>query len=400
MLNLLIKANNLEEIGLIFLDFWSKSDIDSFSEKNLNDLKKVLLEKNYLTLVKKITPLSRYAYNRFNLTRAIISSLPDCLIREELRFALWHRLIQHKTIGFLEKVKGNEEMENKISFLLDSLNSLLNFRRVKTKEELSKYFVVLSDLTGQLGFHIFSIISAKNSLKNNNNLVDATIFLGKAYMELGTTFANKVKNKKIKDNQASSLDYNFHKSQKTFRKALIRSNGKLKEEINSLLMSISTVVDEITIQRQKGKNTIVQIVVEDYISNRLEQVEDEIIRQYENSDIQFPTNIKVANEHKVMALEDESMDVLKNSQDNQYSNQNTLNTFKNVEKFNESVQKKPGKLFNIYNNANKIEKKPVDIEQSRPKQGTIKSDKIGYKLSLEDLQKIIKKKNEEFNKNK
>lgn len=406
MFEKLLQVTSLEEVGNLFLENWEKSDIDSLSEKNLNDFKKVLLNNNHLELVKKISPLSSYAYKRFNLTRAVISVLPEGLIREKLKFALWHRLIQHKTISFLEKVKGHAETEKKISYLLSSLSTLSNYKSISDKRDLSKYFMILSDLTGQLGFYMFSVLSAKNSVKTNPELVDATVFLGKAYLELGTAFANKTKTGKIKDHKATSLEYNFRKSEQIFKGAINSASPKLKEELNNLLMSISTVVDEITLQRDSGKNTIVQVVVEDYIQNRLEKVEDQIINYYKNSAIKFPTNIKQSEDtgqkepdiSSIFEVRKSRSDTLKpDSTENE-----TLKVFdkKIAEQEAKPLTSKPGKLFDIYKNAGKSVNNSENIEQPKVRTGRIESDKIGYKLSLEDLQKIIKKKNEELNKSK
>ena len=405
MLNKFTNISSIEEIASIVLENWNNNDLESFSDSDINYLKKYFLSINLLSLAKKMNPLDSFTYLQFrlNFSRVILSLISDKenVIYLKLKFAIWHYSVEKKIRNFLIKTSGNNTIQKKLNHLLLSLKSLSNFDKSISRRDLSAKFMILSDLTSQLGYYMFSLISIKKSVKNDPEFVDAILFLGKAHLELGNALSKKSTKNKTGRQRQGELQYNFDKSKEILKSSLSKiKNGKNKLFVNNLITSVDSVLNEISQQRKAGKNTIVQVAVEEFISKNLEKVEDLIITGFsENSSkFKFATNIveeekEKSNEQLTVNSEQFEGKIQKSKIKKQDSSTLTIVSDPNYSSGGKTVIKQTGKLFNIYDNANNISSDNNKNETKSKKQGKIKSDDIGYKLELENIlkQKINEK---------
>ena len=131
MLNKFTNINSVEEIASVILENWNNNDLESFSDSDINQLKKHLLSINLLSLAKKIDPLFSFTYLQFrlNFSRLLLSQIQDKdnVTYLKLKFAIWHYSVEKKIRNFLIKTQGNESIQKKLNHLLQSLKSLSNF---------------------------------------------------------------------------------------------------------------------------------------------------------------------------------------------------------------------------------------------------------------------------------
>lgn len=394
MLDQLRTASNIEEIAKVFLEFWENgTELDSFSAEDINEFRKILLSRNLFGLAKKLTPPEAYEFNRFNLTRAVISEInPETVMHQKLKFAVWQRLITNRTISFMAKTT-NADTQKKLNLLLVSLKSLAGLNQPLGRTELAKRFVILSDLASQLGYEMFSLIAAKKSLQTDPEYLDAAVFIGRAYLELGSAFARK--NERYGDFGAGTFQYNLQKSSEIFISALEKMSGSQRQQVSDLVASISGVLTEIERQKKQGRHAVVHVVVEDYIKDKMEKVENAIMAGYENSKVKFAANIHT--EESISQILTATASEIRSETTAQ--GDDLLTVIKELppelRRVPESqpVIPKTGKLYNIYNQQS-------EFKPETPKTGSVTSDEIGYKLKLEDILKAkIKEKNDEiFNK--
>lgn len=394
MLDQLRTASNIEEIGRIFLEYWENgTELDSFSAEDINEFRKILMARNLFGLAKKLTPPEAFEFNRFNLARAVVSEIDsETILHQKLKFAIWQRLITNRTISFMAKTT-NSETQKKLNLLLVSLKSLSGLNQPLGRTELAKRFVILSDLASQLGYEMFSLIAAKRSLQTDPEYLDAAVFVGRAYLELGSVFARK--NEKYGDFGSGTFQYNLQKSSEIFVSALEKMSGSQRQQVSELVSSISSVLTEIDRQKKQGRHAVVHIVVEDYIKDKMEKVENAIMASYENSTVKFAANIHP--EDSISQILTATASEIKSETAGQ--SDDLLTVIKELPPElrrvpdNQPVAPKTGKLFNIYNQQS-------EFKPEAPKTGSVTSDEIGYKLKLEDILKAkIKEKNDEiFNK--
>jgi len=405
MLNKFTNISSIEEVASIVLENWNNNDLESFSDSDINYLKKYFLSVNLLSLAKKINPLDSFTYLQFrlNFSRVILSLISDKenVIYLKLKFAIWHYSVEKKIRNFLIKTSENESVQKKLNHLLLSLKSLSNFDKSISRRDLSTKFMILSDLTSQLGYYMFSLISIKKSVKNDPEFVDAILFLGKAHLELGNALSKKSTKNKTGRQRQGELQYNFDKSKEILKSSLSKiKNGKNKSFVNNLITSVDSVLNEISQQRRAGKNTVIQVAVEEFISKNLEKVEDLIISGFSNNNNNFKFATNVVEEEK--QKDSEQLTVNKEQFNKEKiqkskiikSDTSTLTIVSdpNYSSAGKTVIKQTGKLFNVYDNANNISS-DIKNETKSKKQGKIKSDDIGYKLELENIlkQKINEK---------
>ncbi len=396
MIELFEQINSLDELAIIFLENWESINLDNISSMDLLNLKKILLEKRFISFAKRLSDLEKFAYNRFNLTKALLNELdPDTVCYHKLKFALWHKIITNKTISFMETAQkaNRSETVNNLSIILGSLNSIKNVNKPISKIDISKKFVILSDIASQLGFQMFSLISAKKSVRIDPKFADAIFFMGKAYLELGQIYSARALNNKTSDQGSGTYEFNLLKSKEVFSKCLEQMNGEKKKFLEELIYSVANVLEEISNQKKQNKNTVVQVVVEDFIKDKLSKVEDLVIKEYGNQDFKFASNVKEEAEvfEEVLLLDDQKITSEEKAKDS-----DTLSVIKESEFREQNTPKKAGNLYNIYNNTINYKKE----DQPAKKTGKITQNSVGYKLKLEDLQKLIAKKNEEINKNR
>ena len=403
MINKFTSINTVEEIASVVLENWNNNDLESFSDTDINLLKKYFLDINLLSLAKKMSPLDSFTYLQFrlNFSRLILSQISDKdnVIYLKLKFAVWHYSVERKIRNFLIKTIGNETIQKKLNHLLLSLKSLSNFDKSISRRDLSSKFMILSDLTSQLGHYMFSLISIKKSVNNDPEFIDAALFLGKAHLELGNALSKKSNKNNTNRKGHGELQYNFDKSKTILKNTL----NKIKDEssksyVKNLISSVDSVLNEISDQRRGGQNTIAQIAVEEFISKNLEKVEDLIISGFSKSSSNFKFATNIVEEEEIRKKKQQVIEskpkvdkIEKKLQDN-----NTLTIVSNPDNNSgETIVKKGGKLFDVYNNANKIV--PKEDGTKPKKHGTIRSDNVGYKLKLEN---ILKQKIDEKNSRK
>lgn len=406
MLNTFTNINTIEEIASIILENWNNNDLESFSDSDINKLKKYFLKINLLSLAKRMTPLDSFTYLHFrlNFSRLVLSQISDKsnAIYLKLKFAIWHYSVEKKIRIFLIKAKNNETIQKKLNQLLLSLKSLGNFNKSISRRDLSSKFMILSDLTSQLGYFMFSLISIKKSVKNDPDSVDAILFLGKAHLELGNALSkNAIKNKIGKQRQGE-LQYNFDKSKTILNSTLDKIKDiNSKTYISNLINSVDSVLDEIKLQRKSGKNTVVQVAVEQFIGKNLEKIEELITSNFatNKNNLKFPSNIiQQDNTDEKKKLDSQTK---RKEYSRKAENDDTLTIISDPRHIVESSnEKKPGKLFDVYsknNNTNYDDKDTLKISKNETKvqkHGRIKSDSIGYKLELEKkLKQTINEKN-------
>jgi len=378
MINLLTKAENIEELGMILLENWENNDLDNISISDMISFRKFLLSMNMIKLAKKMDPLENFTFNRFNFSRAILSEVStQKVIYQKLKFAIWHRLTTNKIYKFIIKTTS-DDTKSKLNDLLNSLKSISNLKKATTRREMSLKFMILSDLASQLGFQMFSLISIKKSVSNDPDFVDAALFMGKAYIELGQEFSRRDKG------WGGTYQYNFEKSKEILSATVSKLPAEKKQLVSNLLNSVNSILDEITTQRKKGSRTVVQVEVEKYLKNTLEEMENSIIKEIKSGDMKFASTIAKEKSEKefFVSIENEKTEeqfaskkveerIVATKEDD------TLSVTSKPEL--EQTTRKPGKLFDIYSKQAPVKKKTTD------KRGSVSSNEIGYKLKLEDI---------------
>ncbi|PID29342.1 MAG: hypothetical protein CR982_03040 [Candidatus Cloacimonadota bacterium] len=382
-LSSLKSSSSIDEIATIILENWKSVEPDNLSGSEIIEFRKFLLNKNFISLSKKLTPTDSFSYNRFNFSRAVLGELDKKkLIYNKLKFAIWHKLVTRKVISFLAKVE-NEETKSKLSLLIESLKSLEDVSSPINRREIAEKFMILSDLTGQLGYHMFSIISIKRSVTSDPEFIDATLFLGKAYIEMGSALNRR-------DRSGKSSEYNINQSKYIFESSLEKLPPEKREKVSDLLDSIKTLMGEIKKQKIVGKNTIAQVVVEDFISDKLTKLEDFVIGGYKNNRFAFPSNVMEYKSYKVVNETTKEQAESISLGDNEGGVETPLSVSKSMDQFRENALKKPGKLFDLYNNNERIKENSHKV-----KSGKVKSDSLGYKIEpRERLKKLIEEKSE------
>ena len=378
MINLLTKAENIEELGMILVENWENNDLDNISISDMISFRKFLLSMNMIKLAKKMDPLENFTFNRFNFSRAILSEVSTKkVIYQKLKFAIWHRLITNKIYKFIIKTTS-DNTKSKLNDLLNSLKSISNLKKATTRREMSLKFMILSDLASQLGFQMFSLISIKKSVSNDPDFVDAALFMGKAYIELGQEFSRRDKG------WGGTYQYNFEKSKEILSATVSKLPAGKKQLVNNLLNSVNSILDEITTQRKKGNRTVVQVEVEKYLKNTLEEMENSIIKEIKSGDMKFASTIAKEKLEKefFVSIEDEKTEEQFASKGVEKrivaaKEDDTLSITSKPEL--QQMTRKPGKLFDIYSKQTPPKKETTD------KRGSVSSNEIGYKLKLEDI---------------
>ncbi|MBN1970448.1 MAG: hypothetical protein JXR48_09030 [Candidatus Delongbacteria bacterium] len=381
-------VGNVDEIAQIVLENWNSVEPDNLSASDIIDFRKNLLLRNMVNLANKLTPLDSFSYNRFNFARVILGEIDQRkLVYNKLKFAIWHKLVTRKVLRFIEKAPSNETKE-KIMSLLESLKTIEDISSPHTRREMSEKFMILSDLTGQLGYHMFSILSVKKSVSSDPDFIDATLFLGKAYLEFGSALNRK-------DSSGKSSKYSLDKSRSIFQSSLSKLDPEKKSMVNNLLKSITSIVQEIEKQKSKGNTTVAQIVVEEFIRDKMDKLEDSIITKYSNSKFKFASNIDALKHYDVIKSSqlNKPVEHETNSFVEERSEEGSLKVSSSMDEFKQKSEKKVGKLYDAYNTP-----KPIPSSH-KPKAGEVKADEVSYKIEpRERLKQLIKEKSEIFKK--
>lgn len=391
ILSLLLESDTKDEFAMVLVENWEKNDLDNLSYADIADFKKYLTNKGFYKMVNRLSPVENFSYNRYNFSRLILSFVDtDKVVHQKLRFLIWHMSVLKKVYNFITKVNDNVELSKKLNLLLKSLKSISGMSGVISRNDMAKKYLILSDLAAQLGYHLFSLMSAKKSLKNDPDFMDAAIFMGKAYIELGTTYTQKKAG-------YGTYQYNLEKSRDILRVAMKNLEPEKKHAVSQLVFSVSKVLSEISRQRVDGKLTVAQQAIEEYIDDKLESVEQLVVEGYEDSDFKFVSNISEDEKEDTMVmLDDEYKEEPKEEHyvkgiDEAKEQSETLKVQESkIKTIEPNIPKKPGKLYDNYINQ-------ADFKKPKVKEGNVSADEIGYKVSPKDvLSKILKEKNEEL----